>query len=460
MEIADERTSLLESGPMQLESHGSTNRQGSSRIQSIDVEVHTDLRPTGSSWFASGFLVINAALGAGLLNFPAAYNDAGGITVALSIQVFLMVFIVVALFILAYCSDVARAATYQDVVYSICGRGMYIVCSLCIVLYCFGTCITFLIIIGDMLDRLFLAVAGVTFCHTWYMNRSFTMTTSCIILVLPMCFPKRIDFLKYASFLGFSGVIYLILLVVCKYYLSPINPGPIATGPDDIIQVFNVVPAICFGYQCHVSVIPIYSCMAKRSLPEFAKVVTMALIACIATYSIGAVYGYWTFGADVEPDILESYVPDGPVLAGIFMFAAKTYTTYPILLFCGRAGVESLRNIIFPGQTDSARYERVRRYIITIIWFGSNTVLALFIPNIGIVIQLLGCLAAAFIFLFPGICLLHVGLTRLETKRTVKSNFIVFVAGFFIVFGAFMFGIVLVQAVAKSGAPQKLRVCV
>ena len=41
---------------------------------------------TGSSWQSSVFLVVNAALGAGLLNFPDAYHKAGGVLVAVVIQ--------------------------------------------------------------------------------------------------------------------------------------------------------------------------------------------------------------------------------------------------------------------------------------------------------------------------------------------------------------------------------------
>ncbi len=41
---------------------------------------------SGSTWYASVFLVVNAALGAGLLNFPAAYDKSGGILVAVVIQ--------------------------------------------------------------------------------------------------------------------------------------------------------------------------------------------------------------------------------------------------------------------------------------------------------------------------------------------------------------------------------------
>lgn len=40
----------------------------------------------GSSWYASVFLVVNAALGAGLLNFPDSYRQAGGVMIAVVIQ--------------------------------------------------------------------------------------------------------------------------------------------------------------------------------------------------------------------------------------------------------------------------------------------------------------------------------------------------------------------------------------
>jgi sodium-coupled neutral amino acid transporter 7/8 len=40
----------------------------------------------GTTWYASIFLVINAALGAGLLEFPYAFSQSGGITTALVVQ--------------------------------------------------------------------------------------------------------------------------------------------------------------------------------------------------------------------------------------------------------------------------------------------------------------------------------------------------------------------------------------
>jgi hypothetical protein len=41
----------------------------------------------GSSQLSAVFLIINAALGAGLLNFPQAFDQAGGIVTAIIVQV-------------------------------------------------------------------------------------------------------------------------------------------------------------------------------------------------------------------------------------------------------------------------------------------------------------------------------------------------------------------------------------
>lgn len=46
--------------------------------------------------------------------------------------------------------------------------------------------------------------------------------------------------------------------------------------------------------------------------------------------------------------------------------------------------------------------ERRTRIVVTIIWFILSLILAVFIPNIGVVIQILGAFAAVFIFIFPG----------------------------------------------------------
>lgn len=39
---------------------------------------------------------------------------------------------------------------------------------------------------------------GTDFCARWYLSQQFTLSCTAVVIILPMCFPKKIDFLKYA----------------------------------------------------------------------------------------------------------------------------------------------------------------------------------------------------------------------------------------------------------------------
>ena len=121
----------------------------------------------GTNTVSTIFLIINAALGAGLLNFPKAFDQAGGVEVALIVQLFLVIFVVISLLILAKCSDVNGAGTVQAALQGASGKIGQNVGSICVALYSFGTCITFLIIIGDQFDRALASLYGPNFCTYW-----------------------------------------------------------------------------------------------------------------------------------------------------------------------------------------------------------------------------------------------------------------------------------------------------
>jgi len=121
----------------------------------------------GSSTLGSVFLIVNAALGAGLLNMPKAFDDAaGGVMTAILVQTVLLFFIMSALIILAKTSNINKSCTLQKVMFTAAGVWGRRATSVIITVYCLGTCITFLIIIGDHFDRAFTSLVGSDYCNT------------------------------------------------------------------------------------------------------------------------------------------------------------------------------------------------------------------------------------------------------------------------------------------------------
>lgn len=202
-------------------------------------------------------------------------------------------------------------------------------------------------------------------------------------------------------------MLYVAVLIITQYASGKYVPGEIKTKPSHWVDVFTVVPTMCFGYQCHVSTIPIYSCYRDRNIKTFVYSSFLALCICIFMYTIAATFGYLTFGSKIHPDVLLSYDSSDPwVLVAILAISIKTYTTYPILCFCGNAAVTDLwveyqttiRGVL---EVDEVKKNKVRLTSVS-IWFTASLLTAVFCPNIGAVIKFLGCAAAVFIFILPG----------------------------------------------------------
>ncbi|XP_076354832.1 sodium-coupled neutral amino acid transporter 7-like isoform X2 [Tachypleus tridentatus] len=302
-----------------------------------ETKVQTQTEKSGTSWYAASMMVINVALGAGLLNFPQAYDRAGGVFVAICVQAVLVAFMISALLTLAYCSDINRSNTYQEVVRSIFGETTRRLCSVLIIFFGFGACVTFVIVIGDQFDTVLSSLYGRNFCHFWYMRREFTVVASSTCIILPLAFPKRIDFLKYSSSFGVLAMLYVVFLMIYEYFVGNYASGLVKTSPTVWTDIFQVIPTICFGYQCHMSSVPIYSCLTDRRVSSFLRTVLVAMSMCMLAYSVASSAGYLTFGSHVTSDILESYDAKDPlVMIGITALGVKMYTIYPVVLFCGR----------------------------------------------------------------------------------------------------------------------------
>nr|XP_020516786.1 putative sodium-coupled neutral amino acid transporter 7 [Labrus bergylta] len=439
-------------------SHDSGERAWLLQSPSVDSIPNPEMERTrsgGVSSFGAVFIVVNAALGAGLLNFPAAFNMAGGVTAGVMLQMFMLIFIITGLVILGYCSKVSNESTYQEVVRASCGKVTGVICEVAIAVYTFGTCIAFFIVIGDQLDRLIAAAGheGDTVGDLWYTDRKFTIVVTAVLIILPLSIPKEIGFQKYASMLSVMGTWYVTIVVIIKYIWPDreITPGYIPTSASSWTAVFNAMPTICFGFQCHVSCVPVFDSMSKKEIKPWGVVVTLSMIICLFVYTGTGVCGFLTFGSNVSQDVLMSYPPDDIAVAIARAFIVVcVITSYPILHFCGRAVIEGLW-LRFQGEQVEVcvRREQRRRILQTLVWFVVTLVLALFIPDIGRVISLIGGLAACFIFVFPGLCLIQAKLAETD-NRSASWHGLVGMGVVMVTIGTFVFGLTTTNSIYQD----------
>ncbi|KAL6113155.1 slc38a8 [Pungitius sinensis] len=411
---------------------------------------HADPPRLGS--FGAVFIMLKSALGAGLLNFPWAFQKAGGVTSAVSVELVSLVFLISGLVILGYASSVSRQKTYQDVVREVCGRAVGQLCEVCFCFNLFMICVAFLVVVQDQLEKLSISlhetVSGSSegeMPYHWYFDKRFALFIMCLFIILPLSIPKEIGIQKYTSVLGTLAATYLCVAVIVKYYMVE-NHNVIITpehsqGVGSWASMFSVVPTICFGFQCHEACIAIYSSMENQNLSHWVLISVVSMIFCLLIYTLTGVYGFMTFGRAVASDILMSY-PGNDVVMIIsrLLFGISIVTIYPIILLLGRSVILNLMLRIQRNRRGIAShsFESRCRVFLTVIWITVTLLIAMFVPDMGEVISVIGGISAFFIFIFPGLCLLF---TMQNESVTLRVRGILSVwAVITVVVGAFIFG--------------------
>ncbi|XP_026176074.1 putative sodium-coupled neutral amino acid transporter 8 [Mastacembelus armatus] len=402
--------------------------------------------------FGAVFIMLKSALGAGLLSFPWAFQKAGGVITAISVELVSLIFLISGLVILGYTSSVSRQTTYQDVVREVCGQAVGQLCEVCFCFNLFMVCVAFLVVVQDQLDKLcislYVVVTGSSegeMPYHWYTDQRFALFIMCLVIILPLSIPKEIGIQKYTSVLGTLAATYLCVAVIVKYFLMASHTVIITPehshGVSLWTSMFSVVPTICFGFQCHEACIAIYSSMENQKLSHWVFIAVVSMFFCLLIYTLTGVYGFLTFGQDVASDILMSY-PGNDVVMIIsrLLFGISIITIYPIILLLGRSVILNLMLRVQRQHrgTVTQSFESRCRVVLTVIWIAITLLIAMFVPDMGKVISVIGGISSFFIFIFPGLCLVFIMQTENVTPRVRVSLTVWGVIT--IVVGAFVFG--------------------
>ncbi|KAG8143902.1 hypothetical protein E2320_001046, partial [Naja naja] len=302
------------------------------------------------SSFGAIFILLKSALGAGLLNFPWAFNKAGGMAPAIYVELGSLIFLISGLVILGYAASISTQTTYQGVVREICGSAVGKLCEVCFILNLFMISVAFLRVMGDQLEK----------CETWIPSENansalrFTLSTLCLLVIFPLSIPRQIGFQKYTSILGTLAACYLMLVIVLKYYLRADH----AVKQEHLHSArqtgcFVLCFVFLFSFQCHEACVAIYCSLSDKRLSHWVVVSVLSMLFCLLIYSLTA----------------------------RLLFGISIITIYPIVLFLGS--------------------EKCMRILLTTAWVVVTLIIALCVPDISEVVSVIGGIGAFFIFIFP-----------------------------------------------------------
>ena len=139
------------------------------------------------------------------------------------------------------------------------------------------------------------------------------------------------------------------------------------------------------------------------------------------------------------PDILSNFHESSVIDTARVFMTISIISSYGVLTFCGKTAVLNVIGSEYNENSGSFNdsSQQIIYYSLTTIWVFGSICLGIYVPDISNVIGVIGNLAAAFIFIFPGLVSIK---NRVETESHSRK-LVLPVA--MVVFGVFLMGVCL-----------------
>ncbi|KAF8523611.1 transmembrane amino acid transporter protein-domain-containing protein [Gautieria morchelliformis] len=180
-----------------------------------------------------------------------------------------------------------------------------------IAIKCFGVSISYLIIIKGLMPNVVASLYHDLLPGDppeWSISGRLWITLLMAVLI-PLCFLRRLDSLRYASYTAVFAVVYLVLIVIVCYFY-PIE-GTTPAGPIYLIHFtpnfVSTFPVQVFAYTCAQNIFPIYNELVSNTQKRMNSVIGTSIGSATLAYEVIAVFGYLTFGTNVGPNIVAMY---------------------------------------------------------------------------------------------------------------------------------------------------------
>ncbi|EKF27394.1 amino acid permease, putative [Trypanosoma cruzi marinkellei] len=353
------------------------------------------------------FNLAGGSLGAGILALASAFNSSGIVagTIYLIAIYLLTVF---SMYLLAVTSLKTGIRSYEGMARQLFGRGGDIFTAVIMFVKCFGACVAYVISIGDVIEA-FLNDDSVT---GYWRTKSFVRVLNCIVFflfMLPLSLPKRINSVRYVSFFAVSFIIYFVIVSIIHSAQNGLKHGL----RDDLVlfrggnEGIRGLGELMFAYLCQSNMFEVWNEMKPKSTASRMTLETaISMFLCTVLYWCTGFFGYADFGSSVTSSILKMFRPlrDAMMFVAYIGIVIKLCVAFSLHILPCR---DSLHHLL-GWKLDTVAWWK-NALLCTVVCIIA-LIAGLFIPNVNIVLGLLGSLTGGFIaFVFPALFFIYSG---------------------------------------------------
>ncbi|XP_058472119.1 probable sodium-coupled neutral amino acid transporter 6 [Solea solea] len=383
-------------------------------------------RDKGASFTSSVFNLMNAIMGSGILGLAYAMASTGifGFCILLILVSSLAAYSV---HLLLKLCDQTGINSYEDLGGKALQKPGKFLVGIAILVQNMGAMASYLFILKSELPAAVSSLLGPdNTANTWYEDGRMLLIVVTICVVLPLSILPRIGFLGYTSSIAFFFMLYFTVVVVVKKWSIPCPLPHNVTLLSGASQVSNstdaectpklfvissesayAIPTMAFSFLCHTAILPIYCELDRPTKARMQNITNVSIGLSFLLYLISALFGYLTFYAQVNSELLlgyDAFMPrDVMVMLVRLAILLSVLLTVPLIHFPARKAVILLIR-------GSRPFSWPIHIITTLSILGVVLILAIFVPDIRNVFGIVGSTTSTcLMFIFPSIFYLKIG---------------------------------------------------
>lgn len=278
----------------------------------------------------------------------------------------------------------------------------------------------YVVIVGDTIPIVLREMIGPNMSPftKFVTSRRFITALTTLGISLPLSLYR--DIAKLAKASAFA------LLALLFIFMAMLIQGPVEYRNNPVTVEFHFMKAsfiraigvISFAFVCHHNSFLIFGSLRRPTIDNRYKVTHWSTgISCGFSLALG-IMGYSFFGPNTHANILNNFAHDSIIMnIARIAFAMNMFTTFPLECFVCREVIEVY---FFPGQHIPYRLHA----LITIFLTSSTLAIALVTCNLGVVLELTGCFAAAALaFILPPACFLQLSSGKWYSQKKIGPVF-------------------------------------
>ncbi|XP_029316028.1 putative sodium-coupled neutral amino acid transporter 6 [Cottoperca gobio] len=454
----------------------SIKRNSAADLQSVSGDIEgnettplltngtVQIKAKGASFAISVFNLMNAIMGSGILGLAYAMANTGIVGFSL-LLVLVSSLAAYSIHLLLKLCDQTGINSYEDLGERALQKPGKVLVGIAIIIQNIGAMSSYLFILKSELPAAIdsLLSPGST-GHAWYEDGRLLLIIITLCIVLPLSMSPKIGFLGYTSGVALFFMLYFVIVVVVKKWsIACPLPHNVTTlsGPFQISnssdsectpKLFVIssksgfaIPTMAFSFLCHTTILPIYCELDRPTKAKMQNITNVVISLSFLLYLISALFGYLTFYAHVDSELLlgyDRYLPkDIMVMVVRLTILLSVLLTVPLIHFPARKAVIL---ILFGGRP----FSWLIHIIATLIILGVVLLLALFVPDIRNVFGVVGSTTSTcLLFIFPGIFYLKINTGPLRSFDSIGAVLLV-IFGF--IMGIISFSIIVITWARES----------